>query len=60
MSTPRDATGPAVGVSRHRRLSRKWRVVVLAATVACVTLAVYQVFNLGFWLGYTALENQLC
>ncbi len=52
------ATEPAAGVSRHRRLSRPWRLTLLAFTTLCVVLGVYQVFNLGFWVGYTALENQ--
>ena len=58
MSTPLDRAKPAVGIVRHRRLSRPWRLVVLIATALCIVLAVYQVFNLGFWAGYTALENQ--
>lgn len=58
MSAVNGATQPAVGSLRHRRLSRPWRLVLLTSSILCVSLGVYQVFNLGFWLGYTALENQ--
>ena len=58
MSAAYGATEPASGGPRHRRLRRPWRLVLLASTILCVVLGVYQVFNLGFWLGYTALENQ--
>jgi TRAP transporter 4TM/12TM fusion protein len=58
MSAVPGASEPAVGITRHRRLSRPWRVALLVSTSLCVALGVYQVFNLGFWLGYTALENQ--
>jgi len=52
------APEPVVDISRHRRLSGPWRLILLISTVLTVVLGVYQVFNLGFWLGYTALENQ--
>jgi len=58
LSAANGAADPAVGASRHRRLSRGWFVVLLASTTLTVLLGVYQVFNLGYWLGYTALENQ--
>lgn len=47
-----------MGGPRLRRLTRPWRLVLLTSATLCVALGVYQVFNLGFWLGYTALENQ--
>jgi TRAP transporter 4TM/12TM fusion protein len=58
MSATPGATEPAVEISRHRRLSRPWQLLLLISTTLCVVLGVYQVFNLGFWLGYTALESQ--
>jgi TRAP transporter 4TM/12TM fusion protein len=58
LSAVHGAAEPAAGGSRHRRLSPGWRLVLLAFTTFVVVLGVYQVFNLGFWLGYTALENQ--
>ena len=48
----------AVEVSRHRRLSGPWFLALLISTALCVVLGVYQVFNLGYWFGYTILENQ--
>ena len=43
--------------SRHRRLSRGWRAVLMAATIVAVLLAVNQLFNLGFFVGHVLLEN---
>ncbi len=48
----------AAGTSRHRRLSGGWRWWLLAASALTILLSIYQLFNLGHWLGYTARDNQ--
>jgi TRAP transporter 4TM/12TM fusion protein len=48
----------AARTSRHRRLSGGWRWWLLAASALTILLSIYQLFNLGHWLGYTARDNQ--
>ena len=57
MTSDTDAES-AEAVSRFRRPSLGWRVLLPAVAVASVALAVNHVFNLGFGVGYTLLENQ--
>ena len=43
--------------SRHRQLSSFWRGVIVASGVAAVLLALNKILNLGFFIGYTQLDN---
>ncbi len=46
-------------ISRHRRLGAFWRIVLLASTLAAVSLSVFQLFNLAHSVGVSPLlENQ--
>ncbi len=52
------AKDPAVAsTGRHRRISGGWRSVLLVFTCLAVALAVNHFFNLGFFVGYTLLDN---
>ena len=59
MSTPvpAAATVPALPESRHRTLSPLWRGVLVISGVAAIVLALNKILNLGFFVGYTQLEN---
>jgi len=48
----------AAGPARHRVPPRFWAEVVRALCVAAVIVAINQVFNLGFLVGFVLLENQ--
>ncbi len=49
---------PAVAeFSRHRRVPLRWQAVLLVVTCLATALAVNHFFNLGFFVGYTLLEN---
>jgi len=49
---------PAVAAfSRHRRVPLRWQAVLLVVTCLATGLAVNHFFNLGFFVGYTLLEN---
>jgi TRAP transporter 4TM/12TM fusion protein len=51
--------GPAAAeISRHRRLSGFWRWAFLTASALSILLAVYQLFTLGIYTGFTPLANQ--
>lgn len=53
-----DVNGSAVaGKSRHRLISGHWLVVIMTFTCVATGLAVNQFFNLGFFIGYTILDN---
>jgi len=43
--------------SRHRRIPIGWQTVLLVVTCLATGLAVNHFFNLGFFIGYTLLEN---
>ncbi|MCF8467986.1 MAG: TRAP transporter fused permease subunit [Sneathiella sp.] len=45
-------------LARHRNLSTGWRGIVIAVTVVTVLLAMNQLFNAGFFIGYTWLDNE--
>lgn len=45
-------------MARHRNLSLGWRVIVIAITVIVTLLAVNQLFNAGFLVGHTWLDNE--
>ncbi|WP_373085504.1 TRAP transporter permease [Sneathiella sp.] len=45
-------------LTRHRNLSTGWRAIVITATVIVVFLAANQLFNLGFFVSYTWLDNE--
>ena len=52
------AKAPAVAViSRHRRVSSGWQAVLVVFTCLATALAVNHFFNLGFFVGYTLLDN---
>ena len=43
--------------ARHRQLSLVWRAVVVLSGVAAIVLALNKILNLGFFVGYTLLDN---
>lgn len=48
---------PNIEASRHRRLPPAWKILVIAFGVASIFLAVNQLLNLGFFIGYTTLTS---
>ncbi len=44
--------------SRHRKLSGLWAAVPYISAIAVLLLSMNQLFNLGFFVGYTFLSNQ--
>lgn len=44
-------------LKRHRRMSGGWQIWLLAATCVAAFMAVNQLFNLGFFVGHTLLDN---
>ena len=48
------ASAPA---SRHRTLSAFWRAIVIGTGVCAVLLALNKILNLGFFVGFTLLDN---
>jgi TRAP transporter 4TM/12TM fusion protein len=51
------APSAALPASRQRTLSPLWRGVVVASGVAAIALALNKILNLGFFVGYTLLDN---
>ena len=45
-------------VVRHRNLSIGWQAILIVVTLVVVGLAINQLFNLGFFVGYTWLDNE--
>ncbi|MEX0583201.1 MAG: TRAP transporter fused permease subunit [Sneathiella sp.] len=45
-------------LARHRSLSFGWMAIVIAVTVVVITLAINQLFNIGFFIGYSWLDNE--
>lgn len=50
-----DPTGP---VLRYRVLPQKWRGVMAGLTALSIFLAINQIFNLGFFVGYVVLDSR--
>ncbi|HEY8554917.1 MAG TPA: TRAP transporter fused permease subunit [Burkholderiales bacterium] len=50
-------TAEAVGIERYRKLPSGWRALAIAFGVASIFLAVNQLLNLGFFVGYTILTS---
>jgi len=48
---------PVAAERRHRSLSPGWRVVVGTSGLAAIVLALNKILNLGFFVGYTLLDN---
>lgn len=45
-------------LARHRNLSPLWRGIVIAVTIVVILLAMNQLFNAGFFVGHTWLDNE--
>ncbi|MAZ04119.1 MAG: C4-dicarboxylate ABC transporter [Sneathiella sp.] len=60
METQKQENGAVVKpeLARHRSLSFGWMAIVIAVTIIVITLAVNQLFNAGFFVGYTWLDNE--
>ncbi|MBO0334064.1 TRAP transporter fused permease subunit [Sneathiella sp. CAU 1612] len=60
METQKQESGAVVQpeLARHRHLSSVWRAIVIAVTVIVTLLAVNQLFNAGFLVGHTWLDNE--
>jgi hypothetical protein len=43
---------------RYRDLSFRWQMVMAAMTACSITLAINQIFNLGFFVGYVMLDSR--
>ena len=43
---------------RYRELSETWRKVMAAMTACSIILAINQIFNLGFFIGYVVLDSR--
>lgn len=57
-AAPADAAPPDLSpTARHRQLSPAWRAVVAATGLAAVALALNKILNLGFFVGFTLLDN---
>ena len=50
-----DAPVPSI---RYRALSSRWRTVMAMLTGVSILLAINQVFNLGFFVGYVLLDSR--
>ena len=59
-----ETDSPEVGSSkrekslRYRELSETWRKIMAAMTACSIILAVNQIFNLGFFIGYVVLDSR--
>lgn len=47
-----------VPVLRYRVLPQKWRAVMAVLTTIAILLAINQIFNLGFFVGYVVLDSR--
>ena len=43
---------------RYRELSERWRAVMAIMTACAIALAINQIFNLGFFVGYVMLDSR--
>lgn len=48
--------GAVVEVVRHRVLPRGWNFAVIVMAIAAVALSIYQIFNLGAYVGFVILD----
>jgi TRAP transporter 4TM/12TM fusion protein len=55
--TPAPTQAGTAPESRHRTLSPFWRGIVVITGVAAILLALNNILNLGFFVGYTLLDN---
>jgi TRAP transporter 4TM/12TM fusion protein len=55
MGLKADAPAPSI---RYRELSGRWRAVMAGLTGVSILLAINQVFNLGFFVGYVLLDSR--
>ena len=56
-SSEADVTEPAQKF-RYRELPEHWRLVMAAMTACAIVLAINQIFNLGFFVGYVMLDSR--
>jgi TRAP transporter 4TM/12TM fusion protein len=55
---PEEGSKEPVQTSRYRILSESWRKVMAAMTACSILLAINQIFNLGFFVGYVVLDSR--
>ena len=53
-----ESTTPKAIVLRYRELPHKWQMVMAAMTACAIALAINQIFNLGFFVGYVMLDSR--
>ena len=56
-ATEQPPEAPNVEVTRHRRLPPAWQVILIVFGIASIFLAVNQLLNLQFFVGYTTLTS---
>jgi len=56
-SSEADGTEPAQKI-RYRELPEHWRLVMAVMTACSIVLAINQIFNLGFFVGYVMLDSR--
>ena len=53
-----ESTTPKAIALRYRELPHKWQMVMAAMTACSIALAINQIFNLGFFVGYVMLDSR--
>lgn len=53
-----ESTTPRAIALRYRELPHKWQMVMAAMTACAIALAINQIFNLGFFVGYVMLDSR--
>ena len=53
-----ESTTPKAIALRYRELPHKWQMVMAAMTACAIALAINQIFNLGFFVGYVMLDSR--
>lgn len=53
-----DDENDAIDIGRYRELNRTWRITMAVLTGIATLLAVNQIFNLGFLVGYVVLDSR--
>ena len=56
-STPAPTQAATAPESRHRVLSPFWRAIIIITGVVAILLALNKILNLGFFVGFTLLDN---